>query len=660
MHYWEKCFVKKYILKNAEIIIGIVYLLSAVLLVAAWHGSTNYAMRDVSITIHYLYLAGSLLLYIIGHVLHVVTEKLKDILEQLFFVDIAFAVVFSCLMIRGYGNLVEINREEYLISMVGIAIACVVGIMISFSVIAKEIPIKSRVCRCIENKMQKKWLILLLLIISIIFLKQSGSEPRWDGAYVFHYLQDLWLASIFNIEKLQFCGHISMAFIAINKMLQTIFGDLFLGMTMGTYLLLFGSVCCIYGIIEDLLPKKTDIEYTFLTAIYAFSPFVIGLSGYNYWDYWVITLFPIIIYTAMKRKWMYHFVAVVVFCFTKETAVIAYAAYCVGVIFKEYIETKSILYIVSQKKNWGMLFIGGVWLYFYVVLPNWDGVGSFSIEPTYICNKLKVLFVLNFNWLLSICGLVVLFFLLRKKSKIVEKILPLLVSDFAFVLFSCLFETVNHARYINTHIICLNVLVLVGLGIINSKPCKYICCTIVILLMIASNYKTIDPLTLQVFEQYNIGSDTMISTCTGEYLSDSMVYNQQYRYFDGALNLALEDAVNDNKGVHFFPTMIDRSWFFEGISTRAGINELEIQYWDNNKKKRIQVENEDSISFALYNINSESDIKQILGDRIGYFYSIPFLGTEIMQIIEQDMQVLEEEVFGYRGWKVTRLKFVIK
>lgn len=647
----------KKLIKNPQIIITMTYIFSFILIVASLLGSTNYAMRDYSISFHYSCLGLGLLFYIIGHVMCMVTDKMKEVLEQFLAIDIILAFLFSCLAVRGYNNLMEIGREKYLFSFGCIIVACVLGMAICSHKKDKKISIFDGISVFVKKIERHKTLFFLLFIISVIFVAQSGSEPRWDGAYVFHYLQDMWLATIFNMEGLQFCGHISMAFIGLNKVLHFIVGDLFWGMTVGTYLLLVGSVCCVYGILKELLPEKSDFEYTFLTAVYAFSPFIIGLSGYNYWDYWVITLFPIVIYTAMKKKWIFHFVVAIIFCFVKETAVVAYGAYCLGWVVRDYFQEKSIPYILKQKKYWGMLVVGVTWLYFYIALPNWDGVGAFLFEPAYIWKKLKVLFILNFNWILSICGVVVLIWLLRKKDKILVDIFPILISDIAFVLFSCFFKTVNHARYINTHIIWLDVLVIIGLGLISSKHCKYFCNTLVILLMIISNYKTIDPLTLLVFNQYDIGNDTMISTCSGEYLSDSMVYNQQYRYFDGALNLALEDAVYDNDGIQFFPIMMERSWFFEGIYINGDIDELEMQYWDTDRAKRVVAAKGNCIEFPIYNVTAESDIKHLLGGKNGYFYSIPFVGTEIMQMIERDMKVLEKEVFEYRGWEVTRLKF---
>ena len=650
--------MKKYIAKNIELITTGVYILSFLLLTAALFASTDYAMRDASIIYHYAFLGVGLLIYLLGHVMLNATDKMREAAEQFLVIDIVVAVTFLLLAIRGYSNLEEIGRKKYLLSFGSIALISIIGMIILLQKDYKKLLMKAKMLHIYKGIIQHKYLAILLVFISAVFMAQSGSEPRWDGSYIFHYLQDMYLATIFNIEGLSFCGHISMAFTGLNKVLHFMIGDLFWGMTVGTYLLLIGSICCVYGILKELLTERSDFEYAFLTAIYAFSPFIIGLAGYNYWDYWVIALFPVVVFTAMRGKWVYHFVVAFIFCFIKETAIVAYGVYCMGWLLRDFAQIKSVPHLFKQKKYWGMLTVGLTWLYVYIVLPNWDGVGGFTFRLEYIWEKLKVLYILNFNWILGIVGGIAFIWLLCKDRKILADIFPILISDIAFVIFSCLFDTVNHARYIDTHIIWLNISALIGLGLIKNKRTRYICNVAILVIMIISNYKTIDPLSLLVFNRFDIGNDTMISTCTGEYLSDSMVYNQQYRYFDGALNLALEEAVHDENGIHFFPTLIERSWFFEGISTKGEIDELEMQFWDESKAKRVLVQTDDCISFPLYNITEQSNIEQILGESIGYYYSIPFVGTEIMDKIKEDMRVIDEKTFSYRGWEVTRIHFV--
>lgn len=118
----------------------------------------------------------------------------------------------------------------------------------------------------------------------------------------------------------------------------------------------------------------------------------------------------------------------------------------------------------------------------------------------------------------------------------------------------------NHARYIDTHIVALSLFAILGLAMISSEKIRYGLTGAVVIILIISNYGTLDPVTRLVFRKYDIGTTKMISTEDIEFLSDSMVYNQQYRYFDKAPNLALGDVIGEDT-VNYFPVINGRPWF---------------------------------------------------------------------------------------------------
>ena len=115
----------------------------------------------------------------------------------------------------------------------------------------------------------------------------------------------------------------------------------------------------------------------------------------------------------------------------------------------------------------------------------------------------------------------------------------------------------NHARYIDTHIVALSLFAILGLAMISSEKIRYGLTGVIVIILIISNYGTLDPVTRLVFRKYDIGTTKMISTEDTEFLSDSMVYNQQYRYFDKALNLALGDVIGEDT-VNYFPVINGR------------------------------------------------------------------------------------------------------
>lgn len=637
-----------------------VYVAAFLFLIEALFKSTEYAILDRTITPHFIFLFCGLLFYILGNELLILLRK-YEIIRQIYILNVIGFFLSALFIILGSSDLREIGRQSYIISWSTLAIVflsqCVRGFSINYSYYSNKLKTNGKIFL-----INHKWLLGLCFVILCICVAQSGAEPRWDGAYLHDYLGTLCLASVFNIKALSFCDHISMVYCAINVMLGIIFGNLRIGMAIGNIGLFIGSIASVYGIAKSLLKDRSDFECTLLSAVYAASPLLLGLANYSYWDFWVVVLFPIIVYFTISNQWVYHLLFAFIFCFTKETAVVAYAFYVLGLIIVDFLNSDDLQIIgrlkkiLKSKKYWGMLIIGLVWLYFYIVFPNWNGEGRFSLDISYIVSKLKVLFILNFNWILVVIG-VGGFLMNKRRSKIWLELLPLLLSDFAFVVFSCLFDTVNHARYIDTHIVVLNLFALLSIGMINKKKIRIMLSTCVILVMLLSNYRTFDPLTLFLFDRYDVGTTTMIST-SSEILSDSMVYNQQYQYFDKALDLALKDPVHEDTSLILFPIINGREWFFEGLWSDADLDAVGIGYWDDNREKRVRTATEYTISFRHCYVTEESDINSILDDSIGYYFYLSFAGSEIAEYIRDEMMVLEEEEFNYRGFKVLRMKFI--
>lgn len=617
--------------------------------------STNYANREQPIRLHFLFLGLGVLLWGIGHYLLMRSGSVRE-LRQLVLLDIGIGVVFSLLAIIGKDQLQEVGREKYLISYGMIIFGCFIAFLICC---------RQRNLVHINKEDGKRWIserkyiAIVLFACAVIAVIQSDSEPRWDASYLFQYIDDLCLAHIFNLETLSFCDHICMSYTGINEILRVMVGSQQLGMTIGTIVLLLMSIYSVWGIIRLIFKDRKEWEYALLTACYAVSPFILGLAGYNYWDYWMMMLYPVVIYSAMKDRWIFHFFAALTMCFVKEPAVVAYGAYCAGYVIVDYWRHKKVRYIMCQRKYWGMLAVGLIWLYTYKIMPHWNGVGGFALNIYYIWKKSKVLFLLNFNWILVLLNIIAIVWIVKKKDRVSEQVVPILISDFFFVVFSITFQTVNHARYIDTHIVALNLFAILGIAMISSEKIRYGVLMSVIILMTISNYYTLDPITHLVFKQYDVGNTEMVSTEEWEYLSDSMVYNQQYRYFDKALDLAMEDII-DEDAMNCFPVVNGRVWFFEGIYIYAEPDEPQIQYWDQKHRKRVLQENKNCVPFELCNITEETDIRSLLADGVGYYYYIPCAGQDIAEKLSQETEILEEKESSYMGWTVSRIKFMAK
>lgn len=380
-------------------------ILSFICAVNALVASTRYALYDASLYWHWLFLLLFSVSYFAGNYFYLKRGSVSTV-RQLCVVNIIGTIVFSMLSLTKQQELTECGRSGYLISYLIILVTCAVLFAAEIMFIFRNVSAKR------ERRALPKEMIVLLVLTGTIAAIHSGSEPRWDSAYLFHYISETSAPNLFNLQALQFCGHLSMGYIAVNMILGYLLGNLALGMTVGQIFLYLMSVWCMYGIIKKILLGKSEVCYALLTSVYAFSPFVLGLVNYNYWDYWTTVLFPVIIYTAMEQQWVFHFAVAFLFIYTKETAFLSYAFWCMGlVLFDARLRDRGIPVrrrikgLATDRKYIAMLVLGISWLVMWGLLPHWNGEGNLSFDIAYMIKKLKVFYLFNFNWMLSILSL---------------------------------------------------------------------------------------------------------------------------------------------------------------------------------------------------------------------------------------------------------------
>ena len=108
---------------------AIILIVSLVLMVFSMFASTDYAMRDQSITRHFFLLGLGMLLWLIGQVLVVRNEPLQ-VMRQMAWIDGGIGLVFILLTIAGKNQLQEVGREKYLISYGMIVLSCLISFIV--------------------------------------------------------------------------------------------------------------------------------------------------------------------------------------------------------------------------------------------------------------------------------------------------------------------------------------------------------------------------------------------------------------------------------------------------------------------------------------------------------------------------------------------------
>lgn len=517
----------------------------------------------------------------------------------------------------------------------------------------------------LQNMRKHLGMVALLLVAVILAMEPFQMQFRWDGAL---YEQACSLMNIHSLSSLGAYGHLSQAYGSMYYLLWIIIKHTGSAMTIMNILLYLGSIVGFYALTRQVNTGKKKILLVVATAMYAFSPFLLGMVNYYSLDYAALCLFVWMVYFAYTRKWIFHFIAALCFTFTKEPSVVVYGAFCVGVVLVDWIKchkngfVSKICYIIQQYQYYLMLLVGMLWIVMYLLIGGWSGgVGAFSLDFQYILDKLKVLYVLNFNWLMVlgiVIGIVIILFERKKIAGLWEICVPVSFSLIMYTIFSAMFKTVNHARYAATIPSILYLLVFWILVSVLRKGAIYIF-TLLGVLMLISSYRTVDPVSLLSFQRMNIGSETMITTGAPT-IGDSMIYNKQMLRQEYALNQALEYALDKEYRI-YMPMFHGLTYSFDGLMVE-GVQQdgltVVTQFWDEEKNVRTAYVNNKTVAFSLYEVSDELEaLNNIdMAEKGCYIYS-DILGMELAERIIEKNPAIPSKEFCYDGWILYMLEF---
>lgn len=435
---------------------------------------------------------------------------------------------------------------------------------------AKKINLYAVKLRITENR----YIIVILLIFVFFSIIDINSVLRWDAVEYEAMASSNLKAfpyTLFNIQGYMF-NHFSLGaafFMAIGECLLPMNG---VGIRCIQIIMAVITIIAATAIVKKFVTISSKGQSILITGIFAVSPLILGLVDYISLDFYSMCFFIWLIYSHIYQKYVWQVMCGLLLCFSKETAVIGYCVYLVSYYivlviknihgnFKK-LKINNILKILSIEE-WVVYWIPilfWVLIYFSNGLGVWtggDGVSnSIEFNVPFILQKLRSVFIVNFNWLIYLILVIsILYYLVkRKKNKIQitgnEYLIAMSVSYVVYVIFYCIFVTYNHIRYNQI----FGVIPLIFMSIIllkaMKKKCFYIIMSCCLAVLLVQNFYTIDILSLISFNDFSLGNGRIMSTRTeemhNEYIySDSIVYNREYTYFDKNMYKFLEDIHYD-------------------------------------------------------------------------------------------------------------------
>ncbi len=511
--------------------------------------------------------------------------------------------------------------------------------------------------------------ILSVMAVTCLFLYEPDAvQARWDGLLYYLTCMELDISSMSNLAVY---GHIAQTYGIMNGIGGLIVGNTFAVMTGLNIFVMLSSVWGFYLMLKEMVPSKTESSYAVAVAAYAWSPFMLGMVYYYSLDFYCGCLFIWVLYTFYKRKWIYFMIFSLLFCFTKEPAIVIYGAVCAGAVLCDIMEQKGYSLTMRlrscfvRKQYYLMILTGILWLVTYKALGPWSaGVGGFSVDTGYVVDKIKNLYVLNFNWLFTMLAIAGSIYIFQKgrEVKSFKRLLPVWCSQIAFTLFSCLYNTVNHPRYNDTNQVTLYLLAIIPVLYYCQKRKNDVLMGIMSILCLVSSFITCDPVTRSCYNTTDIGKTTMIYTSDVP-LGDGMIYNRQMLGFETALASALRGALDGSQAV-LFPTIQNNAYGFDGMAEVGAITDsymVETEFWDDVNKRRAAREEDGTRKFQAYQLTNETDwskLEKEISGFVNYIY-IPEVCDLYSGYIKEHYQILEETEHEHRGWVVKRICFML-
>ena len=467
------------------------------------------------------------------------------------------------------------------------------------------------------------------------------TSPVWDSSNYYRCIRDA-TGGPFRLHFFRCADHSSLAYIMLIGLTQYIdFGNVML-VYVANGLLAAAAAVGFYALLKLLLPDAlSEYERGLLVGLSVLSPVFFAHLIHINLDFGLTYFFILFLSSLLHRRFLMAALTGTAMAFTKETGMAAYgAALCLH----------ACIFYVPECKNAGWkkatlrvlpLLIPGVLIALYFFLLHWKGWNAFwyptnapqtfSFGFNFAERSIQVflfdLFALNFQWLLTltICCAVVLagIRVLAKHRQ------PSPQVDVRKWLFICLlflpilyivtrFRLWNSPRYILIATPLLLLLFAAAVASLSSKAIvRSIPLTIISLLILLSNFRTIDPVSKTYYETFSFGTHRMLALMSLTfsdmypwYGRDEMVYNLEFRHLLG-LSSDIYTAVKPTQntlfvigrwgGPPFFPPAVDQRTYHAGTNYRYSFVPMALSEITNLTKRNIHtLTNEKVFYFIAY------------------------------------------------------------
>lgn len=537
--------------------------------------------------------------------------------------------------------------------------------------------------------------IVLSLVVIVLSLEPNGIRFIWDSDTLYEFIYGLDYRAFYDANLTTFHSHVSTVYAQILLLFKLLFKDVRIAFFLLNSLCTMATSLGMVFSLKSLIPGKAPFLYVLADAVFLFSPWICGLSTYHMYDYYIWCLFPVLVCCYLNNNYIGFFVVGVMITFSKASGLIVFGSVCGAILIvdlvgkmedKGYTRKKDLFFaMVKNIKYWYFAMVAVV--FFLMFKLGIDKSTQFedtriAFDIRHISQQLKMYGTFNFLWVYVGLSLALLIALVTGKERQINatgksNLYVIYLADFLFIVFNCVCVTFRIPRYMGSHISAVYICACVMLLCISKKLIVVVLCLLLSVLSLMSSFITIDPVTLALFKQIDIGGHKIVHSdqSAKSPINDFIVYNREYYAYDVALGKAIKYALDNKCDADELVFSLGRqsnTWNFSGgrYSYVQGDEKRDFAlFYDKtinglaNGYEYDYYSSEDMIPFNLHYVFSGETIAESLSDCDAnkyYYIYMPTLNDGKEKEIINNYHIIDENEFSFRGWELKCIEFTVK
>lgn len=469
-----------------------------------------------------------------------------------------------------------------------------------------------------------------------------------------------------------------------------LFNDVVFGIRFINLLIYLSTMFMIYELIKKIGNNKRKFPALIGTALYAFSPMVLGLAQEINTDMPISSFYIWFVFFGVFQWNLFFIISSLLLCFSKEIGIIFVLTYIAGVgfyrLFHNYKKVKTLKSLIQilTSSEWltlcgPILFIccyffnGSKWGEGNPTIEYQKGViNTIQFDLQYVIIKLKEIFLLNFQWLI-VLGIFVLIVMCVKK-KIVwinETLFAILTTGFFFGIFNLVYFTYTHSRYLYPLTFIYAILFACLLSACELRKISVILSLLIVILQGIQIFWQIDPISNIVFPKTSTGNGEIISLIwftsdsnrngkmiydnegadiSSERFRDYVQINRTYEEFEVLFERVLDEIdYSEEDAIYLSPIFQDSFWgdLNWTLSNMLGVTNSDVIYW-NPKTKQLTYNEKEGEKINWLTEVSKTVSKQY--NNVWYIY-LPYSRNDMTDYVDQS-NINNIQLYEYNKWQI--------